>query len=279
MNTEPPNWEPPPAPADPPPSRPRGRLRLLGVAVAIAVVGAAAGFVVTRASSITLASATVAKPSPSGRPSVHPPSFGRGGFGFPCAGGFSSAGADFAGGGCGGGAGTVTKISGATLTLRTLTGTLTVTTTSSTKYSREGKQVSFAAITIGEVLQVRGERGTSQSATSPLAATAITIEIPTVMGRVQSVSGNTITLVTSDGQLEYVTTSSATVYQGIRTATATSASVKPGVFIVAQGTETDLTHITADGVQVLGTTTFQPHSFPGHPGSGSPPPSPANSSV
>lgn len=271
MNPEPPNWEPPP----PPVSRPRGRLWLLGVALAIVVVGAAAGFAVTRANSISLASATVAKPSPSGSP-LHPPSFGRGGFGFPCASGFSSAGFGSAGAGCGGGTGTVTKISGTTLTLRTLTGTLTVTTNASTKYSREGRQVKFAAITVGEVLQVRGARSTSKAATSPLAATAITIEIPTVMGRVQSVSGNTITLVTSNGQLEYVTTSSATVYQGLRNAAATSASVKSGIYLVVQGTETDLMHITADGIQVLGSTTFAPHSFPNHPrGNASPRPTPA----
>jgi hypothetical protein len=278
MNPEPPNWEPPPAPSDPLPNRPRGWLRLLGIAVAITVVGAVAGFVVTRASSITLASATVAKPSPSGSPQ-HPPSFGRGGFGAPCASGFSTADAGFAGAFCGGATGTVTKISGSTLTLRTLTGTVTVTTSSSTKYSREGKQVSFAAIKVGEVLQVRATRGaTSTTATSPIAATAITIEIPTVTGRVQSVSGNTITLVTSNGQLEYVTTSSATVYQGLRNATATSASVKAGIYVVIQGTETDLTHITADGIQVLGSMTFTPHSFPNHPrGNASPRPSPAAS--
>src|ERR1700722_45224 len=254
MNVEPPSWEPPPAPSDAPPSRSFGRLRLLGVAVAIAVVGAAAGFVVTRASSITLANTTAAaKPTPSGSPSQHPPSFGRGGFGFPCASGFSSATSGFASAFCGGATGTVTKISGSTLTLRTLQGTDTVMTTSATTYSREGKKVSFSAIKVGEVVQVRAARGaTSKTATSPIAATAITIEIPTVAGRVQSVSGNTITLVTSNGQLEYATTSSATVYQGIGNATATSASVKAGIYVVVQGTETDLTHITADGVQVLG---------------------------
>jgi hypothetical protein len=280
MNPEPPNWEPPPAPTDPPSRRPRGRLRLLGVAVAIAVAGAAAGFVVTRAGSITLASATAAKPTPSGSPSLHPPSFGRGGFGLPCASGFSSAGFGFASGGvCGGETGTVTKISGSTLTLRTLTGSLTVTTSTTTKYSREGKQVKFAALTVGEVVQVRGTPA-SKTATSPIAASAITIEIPTVTGRVQSVSGYAITLVTSDGQLEYVTTSGATAYQGVRNATATSASVKAGIYIVVQGTETDLTHITADGIQVLGSMTVAPHAFPGHAGGTAPPrPSPAGSAV
>ncbi|HEY6468244.1 MAG TPA: DUF5666 domain-containing protein [Candidatus Dormibacteraeota bacterium] len=281
MNPEPPNWEPPPAPPEPLPNRPRGRLRLLGVAVAIAVIGAAAGFVVTRASSVTPANTTAAKATPSSGPALRPPSFGRGGFGAPCASGFASAGFGLAGGGfCGGATGTVTKISGSTITLRTLAGTATVTTSSSTKYTREGKQVSFAAIKVGEVLQVRAMRGaTSKTATSPIAATAITVEIPTVTGRVQSVSGNTITLVTGDGQLEYATTSTATVYQGLRGATATSASVKAGIYVVVQGTETDLTHITADGIQVLGSATFTPHNFPNHPrGDASPKPSPATGS-
>jgi hypothetical protein len=277
MNLEPPSWEPPPAPADPPPGRSRGRLRLLGVAVVIAVVGAAAGFVVTRASSITVANTTAAQPTPSGSPK-HPPSFGRGGFGFPCASGFSSAASGFGGAFCGGATGTVTKISGSTLTLRTLQGTATVTTTSATTYSREGKKVSFSAIKIGEVVQVRSTHGgpASKTVTPPITAVAITIEVPTITGRVQSVSGNTITLVTSNGQLEYATTSSATVYQGIGNATATSASVKAGIYVVVQGTETDLTHISADGIQVLGSTTFTPHSFPNHPrGNASPKPSPA----
>jgi hypothetical protein len=276
MNPDPPTWEQPPAPPELPPTRSRGWVWLLGVAVAVVFAGAATGFVVTRASSITLASATATKPSPSGAPSLHPPSFGRGGFGFPCASGSASAG--LGGGFCGSSTGTVTQISGATLTLRTLGGTVTVTTSSSTKYSREGKQVSFAAIKVGEVLQVRGARGTSKTATSPVAATEITIVVPTVMGRVQSVSGDTITLVTSDGQLEFVTTSSATAYQGLRNATATSTSVKAGVYIVAQGTQTDLTHITADGVEVLGTNTFTPHGFPGHPGNAVPT-KPATNSV
>lgn len=282
MNVDPPNWEPAPLPPELPVERPRtSRLRLAGIAIGIALIGAVAGFAVTRAGSVTLASADAAQPSASARPSAHPPSFGRGGFGFPCSSGFTSTGFGSAAGGfCGGDTGTVTKISGSTLTLRTLAGTVTVTTSASTKYSREGKQLSFSAIKVGEVVEVRGSRGTAKTASSPIAATAITIEVPTITGRVQSVSGNTITLVTSDGQLEYVTTSGATVYQGFRGATATSTSVKAGVFVVAQGTEADLTHMTADGIQVLGNMSFAPPSFPGHSGAKpSPRPSAAGSPV
>jgi hypothetical protein len=81
---------------------------------------------------------------------------------------------------------------------------------------------------------------------------------------VQSVSGDTVTLVTGDGQLEYVTLSGATAYHGIGSAMATIASVKAGVYIVAQGTQVTLTTFDADNVQVLGTLSFTPHSFPGH---------------
>jgi Domain of unknown function (DUF5666) len=282
MNVDPPGWEPPPLPTETQKAQPRtSRLRLAGIALGIAVIGAVAGFVVTRAGSVTLASADAAQPSASAKPSAHPPSFGRGGFGFPCSSGFTSTGFGAAAAGfCGGDTGTVTGISGSTITLRTLAGTVTVTTSSSTKYSREGKQLTFSAIKVGEVVAVRGSRGTAKTASSPIAATAITIDVPTITGRVQSVSGSTITLVTSDGQLEYVTTSGATVYQGLRGAAATSSSVKAGVFVVAQGTETDLTHMTADGVQVLGNMSFAPHSFPGHPGGmPSPRPSTAGSPV
>jgi hypothetical protein len=271
--------EPPPVTPSVEPATKRGsRLRLFGIGLTIAVVGATAGFVATHAASPATANTTAAsttKPSPS--PSTrHKPSFGaRGGFGFSCGapfagagfGGTSAFGGGFFGGGfCGGETGTVTKISGPTLTLRTISGAVTVTTTSTTTYSLENKTVKFSALSVGEVVAVRGTRGTSPTATTPIAATAITIQVPSVSGRVQAVSGDTVTLVTSDGQLEYVTLSGATAYHSIGSATATIASVKAGVYIVAQGTQVSLTTFNADNVQVLGTLSFTPHSFPGFPG-------------
>jgi hypothetical protein len=265
--------EPPPPP--PPPAEPAtgqgNRLRLLGIGLAIAIAGATAGFIVTHAASPTQANTAAAASKPSPSPGAHRPSFGpRGGFGSLC-GAFTGAGfggpSFFGGGFCGGENGTVTKISGSTLTLRTLAGTVTVTTSSSTTYSREEQQVHFNAVKVGDVVAVRGTRtGASPTATSPIAAKAITIEVPSISGRVQSVSGNTVTLVTGDGQLEYVTLSGSTVYHGVRGASATSSSVKAGIFIVAQGTQVDLTTLNADDVQVLGTLSFTPHSLPGHTG-------------
>jgi hypothetical protein len=271
MSPEFPEPPPPPPPVEPT-GRRTGRVRLVGVGLAIAVVGATAGFIVTRAAAPAAANTTAASSKPSPSPSAHRPSFApRGGFGFACGAPFAGAGfgapSFFGGELCGGETGTVTKISGSTLTLRTLAGTVTVTTTSTTTYSREGQQVKLSAIKVGDVVAVRGKpTGTTPTATSPIAATAITIEVPSVSGRVQSVSGNTVTLVTSDGQLELVELSSATAYHGVRGATATLSSIKAGVYIVAQGTQVDLGTFNADDVQVLGTLNLTPHVFPGHSG-------------
>lgn len=283
--------QPPPlTPAGPVPRR-GGKLRMAGIALSIAVVGALAGFVVTRAGAPALANTTASSSKPSPSPSTHKPSFGpRGGSGFACGRAFEGGGFDgggfggpafFGGGFCGGATGTVTKISGSTLTLRTLTGTLTVTTSSSTKYSRENAQVNFSAIEVGEVIAVRSAPSTTAPKTAPtkIAATAITIQVPSVSGRVQSVSLSTITLVTSNGQLEYVTVSNSTAYHGLRGATASLSTVKAGVYVVAQGTQITLNEIDADNIQVLGTLTFTPHSFPGHSSTAPAPPATAGKPV
>jgi Domain of unknown function (DUF5666) len=273
MSSDFPAPPPLPPPAEPPGKR-SGRIRLFGIGLGIAIVGATTGFIVTHAASPTAANtAATTKPSPS--PSAHKPSFGghaRGGFecGAPFAGAGFGGPSFFGGGFCGGETGTVTKVSGSTLTLRTLAGTLTVTTTSSTTYSREAQQVHLSAVKVGDVVAVRGSRtGTSPTATSPIAATAITIEIPSISGRVQSVSGNIVTVVTGDGQLAFITISSSTAYHGVRGATATSSSLKAGVYIVAQGTQKSLTTLSADNVEVLGALSFTPHGFPGHSGTAS----------
>lgn len=263
---------PPPPPPVEPAARRSGRLRVVGFGLAIAVLSATAGLIVTRAASPTAANATAASSKPSPSPTTHRPSFGpRGGFGGGCDGSLAGAGfgvpSFFGGGFCGGEIGTVTQVSGSTLTLRTLAGTVKVTTTSSTTYSREEHQVKLSAVKIGDVVSVRGQRtGTSPTATSPIAATEITIEVPSVTGRVQSVSGDTVTLVTGNGQLEYVTLSSSTAYHGLRGASAAVSSIKAGIYIVAQGTQVSLTTLNADDVQVLGTPSLTPHAFPGHSG-------------
>jgi hypothetical protein len=170
----------------------------------------------------------------------------------------------------GGAVGTVTGISSSakTLTLRTLWGTVTVTTSSTTSYAEGHRSIGFGDIKVGEVVAERGTPTGGSSTTPPasIAATRVTIQEPSVLGRVQSVSGHTITLVTGDGELAYVTTTSSTAYyQG--GSTAGSSAVTAGVLVIAQGTRHDLTHLAADQVTVL-PRMGEGHGMPGAPGFG-----------
>lgn len=219
----------------------------------------------------TAAAAATTSPSPSGK--ANGPRGGHPGFdgGFP-----------------GGGTGTVTGISNGTITLRTLTGTLTVNTTDSTTYTKEGKSIHIGDIKDGDVLAVRSQRpsGTqSPSATPPttVTATAITVVQPTFFGRVTSISGPTIFIVARDGQEEYVFTTNATTYTSSGSA-AKFTDVKTGDYISAQGTQSDLKHLTADTVTIstnaghaggpgFPAPNFGGPRFPGRPhASGSPSP-------
>jgi len=236
-------------PTEPPvPEGPRGKRWRVAVAVVVVAVGL--GAVATLAEQHSLPTLPISMAgsaaTPSASPSAHP---GRH-FDFPGRRGGAMGGFGFGHGG--GATGTVTSVSGSTLTLRTLTGTVQVTTTSTTQYMRELHTIMLSGIHANDVVMVRGT-GTPPAGKplTSIAATAITVRVPSISGRVQSVTGNAITIVTADGQLNDITTSSSTMYatMGGRTA-ATGSAVTAGVFITAAGTWTDLTHLTADDISI-----------------------------
>ena len=213
----------------------------IGIAV-VATLASLAGVLLNlqRPAAAISASATASTASPS--PSPH--AGGRHGGPFFPGGGFHR----------GAGTGTVTAISGSTITLRTLTGTLTVNTTSSTTYRKEGQKISLSDIKVDDVLQVRPVRssGTSTPPASPpttITAQAIDVVLPTFFGRVTSVTGPTIFIVTHDGGQAFVFTTSGTKYTMNR-ASASFSDVKAGDYITTSGTRTDLKHLTADQVNI-----------------------------
>lgn len=249
------------------------------LAIGIAIVATLASLVgvlvnLQRPAAATAAAAT-STPSPSAnprRPHGGGPFFGRGGLGFAPAFGAR-------------GTGTVTGISGGTITLRTLTGTLTVNTTSSTTYTKEGKAISLGDIKVNDVLNVRPVRpsGTpAPSATPPTTITAqsIAVVLPAFFGRVDSVSGPTIFIVTGDGEMAYVVTNSGTSYT-MNGSSASFSDVKAGDYITARGTQTDIKHLSAG--QVVISTNAHPGGPGGPPfggpfrGRGGPRPSPSAS--
>ena len=154
-----------------------------------------------------------------------------------------------------GAVGTVTAIntSNSSLTLRTLLGSLTVTTSGTTKYTREGATIAFGDIKNGDVVRVEGtpSGGTSTTPPTSIAANHIAIAVPGAMGRVQSVQGNTITLVLRDGQLATVTTSGSTTYRNRDGSSANASDVKPGTFIRADGQRTGVRDLTADVITIV----------------------------
>ncbi|MHB1534931.1 MAG: DUF5666 domain-containing protein [Acidimicrobiales bacterium] len=161
-----------------------------------------------------------------------------------------------------GGGGTITAINGSTLTLRTENGTETVDTSSSTTYSKEMQSIAFSDLHVNDVVHVAStppstpptasKTTPTEPGTGTVKATAVTVVEPSFTGRVQSVSNGTYTLVGRDGQLLTVgTTGSTRYYKG--TSKASSSAISVGAHVMAEGTQNDLTHLSADVIAVMPT--------------------------
>lgn len=230
------------------------RLVLVGGLTAGVGFGALTGIASATTGQSSSGTSGSARPArPPGAPPIGPPGAPGGPMGGP-------------GGGPGGppggpgGGGTITSISGSTLILRTLNGTETVETSSSTSYYKEMQAISFSKLTTGEVVHVMaipasaGSSGSKNSAppqpgTGTVEARRITVVEPTFLGRVLSSSNGTFTIVGVDGQLLTVdTTSSTRYYKG--PGKTTSSAVADGTRIRAEGTRTGLTTLSAAVISV-----------------------------
>jgi hypothetical protein len=157
----------------------------------------------------------------------------------------------FAFGGAGGG--TITQISGSTLTLRTEQGTETVNTTSSTQYTKERQTIAFTDLKVGDVVHVVPDASSAKPATpgtGTISASRIVVVEPVLLGRIASIDGDTVNLVGRDGRELTVTLTGSTKYfNGQQSADRSAVAV--GSRIVAMGSQDSLTHLTADTVTVL----------------------------
>ena len=133
-----------------------------------------------------------------------------------------------------GGALTVTKVNGNTITATGRAGqTVTVQVSATTTYTEAGTAASLADIHAGSVIAVQGSSASTSART--IDATAITILLPTEAGVVTNVSGNTLTLTAFDGATHTVTVSGSTRYQKAGQS-ATLGDISTGTAIVAEGT-------------------------------------------
>lgn len=156
-----------------------------------------------------------------------------------------------------GGGGTITAIDGTTLTLRTENGVETVDTSSSTTFSKERQTIALSDLRVNDVVHVGAVAapGAAPAAapvepgTGTVSARAVIVVEPTLAGRVASIGTGTYTLVGRDGQLLTVATTGSTRYY--RGASQTSASaVTVGSRVMAEGTRTGLTQLTADVITI-----------------------------
>lgn len=177
------------------------------------------------------------------------------------------------------GGGTITRIEGSTLVLRTMNGTETVDTSSSTVFDKELQTITLSRLQVGDVVRVAttppstGSPAPSPSPSSPpppgtgtVDATRVTVVEPSFTGRVTAVGDGSYTLVGPDGQLLTVSTTGSTRYYKGRSPT-TSSAVSDGTRVIAVGPQTSLTHLDADLITVA--------PAPPAPGRAPSPPSPA----
>ena len=241
---------PPPAPSAPAPTS-RARLAKRG-AVAAAACAAVAGASLGIASHSSGSPASATALSAQSAPTTTAPSYG----GFP----------GFAPGGPGGmdrhdfdhrgAVGTVTSVTAGGFTVTTPNGTKTAFTTNSSTVYREGTiTVGRSALAVGEHVLVGAARPASAASNSSGAGTAAVVQLllPSVGGKIVSVSGSTVVVQDGQGFWRTMQVSSSTAYQSAGK-TSSAAAMKAGVYVWATGTiASDHTTLDASAVAVLGT--------------------------
>ncbi|HEV2362020.1 MAG TPA: DUF5666 domain-containing protein [Acidimicrobiales bacterium] len=195
--------------------------------------------------------------------------FGRGGFG----GGF--------GFGFGFGAGTITQIGSSSVTIKDGAGkSVTVKTTSSTRYDEGGVPVSRSSLSVGERVAIipeflsklelggpDGQKPTTPQLTpaSSLTAGAIEIILPSVGGKIVSISGSAFVVQDGEGFWRTVDVSTSTVYFEPGGKSLSESGLKVGDFVVASG-DIGSDHTTLDAK----TVGLMPNLPPKSPSGGSP---------
>ena len=135
--------------------------------------------------------------------------------------------------------GVVTAVNGTTLTISDFAGTAhSVTVSDGTRYQRAGQAATLADISVGTAIVAEGH----SDASGTLSALRVSIRVPRVAGQVATVSASSFTLKPGfRSSASTVTTSASTLYSAPDGTALTSAAVKSGSIVMAEGT------LSADG--------------------------------
>ncbi len=149
---------------------------------------------------------------------------------------------------------TVSSVSGNTITAKQSDGTsVTIHTTSSTRYTRAGKTVDSSQVKAGTQIAVRGTRNSDGS----IAASVVSIVLPHAQGQITQISGSTIT-VSSRGGTQTIHVSASTTYDtvtrgsnGPTSSAASLSDLKVGTYIEAEGSQNSDGSLAAEAVHIL----------------------------
>jgi hypothetical protein len=169
---------------------------------------------------------------------------------------------------------TITAINGSDLSLKTEDGwTRTITVSSTTTITKGGATVTVDDLAVGDQIAFGQDRATDGTYT----VTAIKVVLPTVVGEVTAIDGNTITVTQPGGTTATIHVDGSTTYQ-VNGAAGALSDVKVGSFIAAEGTQRADGALDAAAVRT-GDRGVKGPGFPGdHHGMMDPNASPAPSS-
>ena len=136
-------------------------------------------------------------------------------------------------GGVGFGDITITAIDGSNLALKTADGwTRTISVTPSTTITKAGKTIGVGDLAVGDHIRFAQQHESDGSYT----VTRIAVVLPTVVGQVSAVSGDTITVTQRGGTKATIHVDGSTTYQ-VNGAAGKLSDVKVGSIVIAQGTQ------------------------------------------
>jgi len=204
-----------------------GAAAFLFVVGAVAAMGASPSPSTGAAPAATTAPDATTAPGSSAEPDttkLDPDRHGFGGFGRGDFGGFGRFGfRDI----------TITAINGSDLSLKTDDGwTRTITVTSTTTITKGGATITVGDLAVGDQIVFAQDRATDGT----YSVTAIHVVLPSVVGQVTAIDGNTITVTQPRGTTATIHVDGSTTYE-VNGAAGTLSDVKVGSFIAAEGTQ------------------------------------------
>ena len=207
----------------------------------VATGGAALVFVLGAA--ITMAASPEPSTTPSPDATDAPGGFGPRGLGKGLMDGFGG----FAGrhGGLAGGRVSITAIDGSSVSLETIDGwTRTISVGDSTSITRDGETIALADLSVGDNVRIRQ---TVEDDTWTV--TAIEVVVPSVVGQVTAVDGDSLTLQQPDGSTLTVHVDGSTTYTVAGESGKALADVEVGMVVVASGELNDDGSLNASSVR------------------------------